>query len=217
MVKLLNVTYRYTKNSGVENISFDVGIGEFVLLVGKTGAGKTTLFKLISLELAPQSGEIRLERYRTREIKPRHYPLWRRRLGIIFQDMCLLNDRSTLENVRLGAICGKNISGTPQKRALQVLGRVGMSHKIHQNAGELSAGEQQRTAIARALVNAPFLILADEPVSHLDSGTAREVIDLLSQVNAGGTALLVATHQPERFEGAATRIIVLDKGHLDLS
>ncbi len=216
LLKLLNVTFQYNGGgrSGVYGVSFSVEPGEFILIVGKTGAGKTTLFKLISLEIAPTAGEIILNDFRSRELKPKLLPQWRRRLGVVYQDFRLLRDRSALDNVRLAAACERNLSGRPKARALKVLARVGLSHKIHSRPDQLSAGEQQRAVIARALVNEPFLLLADEPVSNLDRETAAGIVELLQKVNQSGTATLVATHQPERFESCKSRMIKLQDGRL---
>lgn len=214
MVKLLNVSYRYNGSTAVEGISFEVEPGEFTLLVGRTGAGKTTLFRLISMEIVPNSGEIILERFRSGEIKSRNLPQWRRRIGIVFQDFKLLKDRSILENVRLAASCESNLPGSSKSRAFKALTKVGLSHKVHSFPNELSAGEQQRAAVARALVNEPFVLLADEPVSNLDGETAKDTVDLLWRINQSGTAVMVATHQPERFESCRPKVIRLEKGRL---
>ena len=214
MLKLLNLSFRYSDGIGIDGVTFAVRPGELVLVVGRTGAGKTTLLKLISLELMPTAGEIMLDRLRSSEIKPRLLPQWRRRIGIIYQDLRLLGDRSALENVRLVAVCERNLPGSPRMRALKALARVGLSHKFHNLPGELSTGEQQRTAIARALVNEPLVLLADEPVSNLDIDTASEVVDLLTRVNLAGTTMLVATHQPERFERCRPRMIRIERGRV---
>ncbi len=214
LLKLLNVTFRWTALSGIDGITFAIRPGEFVLLEGRTGAGKTTLLELISMELVPMAGDIVLERFRISELKPRSLPAYRRCIGIVYQDLRLLEDRSALENVRLAASCEGNLPGSPKMRALKALARVGLSHKFHSLPGELSAGEQQRTAIARALVNEPLLLLADEPVSNLDGETAAEVVDLLRSVNLAGTAILVATHQHERFELCRPRVIRLEQGRM---
>ncbi|MDP8227966.1 MAG: ATP-binding cassette domain-containing protein [Candidatus Electryoneaceae bacterium] len=223
MIKLLNVTYHYTEGKpdtpdqpirGVENISFEIEPGEFVLLVGKTGAGKTSLFRLISLELTPKSGEIHLENFRSSTLSRRKLAAWRRRLGIVFQDMRLLADRTVLENVRLSAMCERNLPTKSKQRALRMLHMVGLSDKMHRLPNELSAGEQQRAAIARSVVNEPFVLLADEPVSHLDTETSTEIIDIFKQLNDSGTAMLIATHQPERFEAVASRTIRMGQGRM---
>lgn len=214
MLKLTNISFNYTRGVGVKGISFEVNPGEFILLVGKTGAGKTSVIRLISLELIPSSGNITLERFRSRDLKRSQLPLWRRRLGIAFQDFRLLQDRSTLENVRLAAYCDRSARGRPKARALKALSSVGLSHKLHSLPGQLSTGEQQRTSIARAIVNQPYVLLADEPVSNLDSETAQSVIDVLKKLNQAGTGMLIATHQPERFESCNPRILHMDKGIL---
>ena len=214
MVKLLNVTYHYRQGEGVDKISLAIDKGEFVLLVGRTGAGKTTLFRLIAMELSPEMGEIQLEQLRSTAIRPRHLPHWRRRLGIVYQDMKLLHDRSILDNVRLAALCERSLSEKTKPRALRALARVGLSHKMHHHPSQLSAGEQQRAAIARAIVNEPFVLLADEPVGHLDVETACEIVELLSRLNSAGTAMLIATHQPERFRSLSPRIVKMERGRI---
>jgi cell division transport system ATP-binding protein len=198
----------------VEGISLEIGAGEFVLLVGKTGAGKSTLLKLISLEIFPETGDIILDHHHARGLGRGQRPLWRRRLGIVHQDLRLLTDRSVLESVRLTACCESSLPGRPKSRALKVLAKVGLAHKLHCMPGEISTGEQQRAAIARALVNEPFLLLADEPVSNLDSQSAESVVEVLRRANKAGTAMLVATHQPERFADGGARVVRLDGGRV---
>lgn len=215
MIKLLNVTYHYTTGEcGVDGVSFEIQAGEFILLVGKTGAGKTTIFKLISRELDPDFGEIFLNNLRSSEIKRSRLRAWRRYLGIVFQDLRLLNDRTALDNVRLTATCERNLSGRPKTRALKSVALVGMSHKLHEKPSNLSIGEQQRIAIARALVNEPFILLADEPISNLDGETSSELIQVLKKINHNGTAVVVATHQPERFESCKPRLIGIERGRI---
>ena len=214
LLKLLNVTYHHNGGAGVSRVSFEMEPGEFVLLVGRTGAGKTTIIRLISMELVSDAGDIFFDAYKSGELKPKQLPLWRRRLGIVYQDFRLLRDRSALENVRLAAFCERNLPGKPRARALRAMAKMGLSHKIHNRPDELSMGEQQRTAMARALVNEPFLMLADEPVSNLDEQTSAELIDYLRKVNQSGTAILVATHQPERFYPCSPRVIRLENGRL---
>jgi len=212
MVRLLNVTYKHQGGGGIEGVTLEVKAGELVLLVGRTGAGKTTILRLISLELKPDSGEIYLERFRAGDIKPRLLPHWRRRLGIVYQDLRLLGDRTALDNVLLAAHCERNLPGKARDRAVKVLSNVGLASKLHSYPHELSAGEQQRAALARAIVNEPFVLLADEPLSHLDAATSEDIVAQLRRVNQAGTAVLVATHQPERFESLRPRVIRLEGG-----
>ncbi len=212
MVKLMNVTYQHQGGGGVDGVTLEVKGGELILLVGRTGAGKTTILRLISLELKPDSGEIVLERFRATEMKPHLLPHWRRRLGIVYQDLRLLSDRTALDNVLLAALCERNLPGKARDRAIRAISNVGLASKIHSFPHELSAGEQQRAALARAIVNEPFVLLADEPLSHLDAATSEDIVAQLKRVNQAGTAVLVATHQPERFESLRPRIIRLENG-----
>jgi len=188
--------------------------GEFVLVVGRTGSGKTTLFRLISMELQPDSGEIVLMEIHSSRLRQRDLPHWRRQLGIVFQDLRLLDDRSVLENVKLAALCDRRLPENPKVRSLRVLGKVEMSYKLQDRPNQLSTGEQQRIAIARALVNEPYVLLADEPVSNLDSETSKTIVDILYKISLSGTAVIVATHQPERFESINPRIIRMDRGSI---
>lgn len=214
VLNMLNVSYHYPNKRGVSGISIKVMKGELTLLVGRTGSGKTTMYKLIARELVPDSGEITLVNMKSSNLKGREFAKWRRHLGIVFQDLRLLNDRNVLENVRLAAECETRLPISAKARSLRVLNRVGMSHKIKDFPSELSTGEQQRVAIARALVNEPLVLLADEPVSNLDAETSSEIIEILNQVSLFGTSVLVATHQPERFEKYNPRIMRMDNGTL---
>ncbi len=214
IISLRNVSFQYAASAGVYNVSFDVHKGEFVLLIGRTGSGKTTLMRLISLELHPGSGEIGLMDLRSSRLKRRQFPRWRRQLGIVYQDLRLLNDRCVLDNVKLVAAFESRLPGKPVARAREALSRVRLSHKSRRLPNCLSAGEQQRVAIARALVNEPFVMLADEPTSNLDLETAREVVEILGEINRSGTAVLAATHQPELFSALKPRVIHIDHGRL---
>lgn len=216
LLKLLNLSYHYANgnSSGIESVSLEVQQGELYLLVGRTGAGKTTLLRLISRELAPNAGEIILKSHRSSELKRSQLPVWRKCMGIVYQDFKLLKDRSAYDNVMLAAFCELDIPSKPKDRTLRALGQVGLSHKLHLKPDELSTGEQQRVAIARALVNEPLILLADEPVSNLDGQTSDEVVEVLQRVSRSGTAMLIATHQPERFDKLHPRIICMDKGKI---
>lgn len=214
MVRLLNATYRHPGGGGIEGVTLEIQTGEFILLVGRTGAGKTTILRLISLELKPQSGDVMLERMRAGDLRPSELPSWRRRLGIVYQDLRLLDDRTLYENIILAANCEPNLPQKPKTRAIRALTSVGLAHKLRHYPHQLSAGEQQRAALSRAVVNEPYVLLADEPVSHLDAGTSEAIVSMLQRVNQAGTAVVVATHQPERFEVARPRVLRIDGGRV---
>ncbi len=214
IVKLLNVSYNYTARRGIDGVSLSVKKGEFAIVVGRTGSGKTTLFRIMSLELYPDSGEVMLSELKSSQLKRKNLPIWRRQLGIVFQGLQLIGDRSVLDNIRLAALCERRLQGSAKSRSLSALAKVGLSHRLRDKASQLSTGEQQRVAIARAIVNEPFVLLADEPVSNLDGETSSEVIDILRKINSTGTAVVVATHQPERFGECNPREIRLDQGKL---
>jgi len=214
IVKLLNVSYDYQSRRGIDGVTLSIKKGEFVMLIGRTGSGKTTLFRIMSLELYPDSGEVMLSELKSSQLKRKKLPQWRRQLGIVFQGLHLIGNRSILDNIRLAALCERRLRGSPKARSLRALGKVGMAHRLHDKASQLSTGEQQRVAIARAIVNEPFVLLADEPVSNLDGETSSDVIDILRKINSAGTAVVVATHQPERFAKCNPREIRLDNGKL---
>ena len=183
MLHFFNVSFQYKYGYGVSNLSFSVENGEFVFLVGPSGAGKTTIFKLINLELFPQTGNIVLGDRNSIYLRKKDIPYIRRRLGIVFQDFKLLPEKTVYDNVafamRVVGASGRRI----KRRVLEVLKDVGLSHKKLKMPGELSGGEQQRVAIARALVNEPYLLLADEPAGNLDQETAYETMKLLERLN----------------------------------
>ncbi len=214
LVKLRNVSFQYSPGEGIYGASINIARGDFVLLVGRTGSGKTTLMKLMSMELQPASGEICLLDLRSSRLKRKHYPEWRRQLGIVYQDLRLLDDRTILDNIKLVASFESRLPGSPKSRAKYILSKVRLSHKSKCYPGSLSLGEQQRVAIARALVNQPYVLLADEPTSSLDSDTAKEVIDILHEINHSGTAVVIATHQPDLFNDCHPRIFSLNDGRL---
>ena len=202
------------KWTALQGVSFSAGKGEFVKLVGPSGSGKSTLLKLIYMEERPTRGEIRVADFSTEEITPRQLPLLRRRLGVVFQDFRLLDDRDVFANVNLALqICG--IKGRrATKRATEVLGIVGLSAKSHENPSGLSGGEKQKLAIARALANNPYLLLADEPTGSLDHGNATMIIDLLHHISQMGTTVIVSSHKDELLEGWLGRLLRLENGKL---
>lgn len=179
----------------LEEVDLDLHAGEFVYLIGKVGTGKTTLLKTIYGELEVAQGEARVLDFDLCRLKRKHIPQLRRRLGIVFQDFQLLTDRTVWANLEfvLKATGWKNREEI-NDRIEEVLQQVGMQNKGYKMPGELSGGEQQRIVIARAILNAPEIVLADEPTGNLDVETGRAIVELLHQLSANGTLVLMTTH-----------------------
>ncbi|MFQ5823527.1 MAG: cell division ATP-binding protein FtsE [bacterium] len=212
MVKIHNVKMTYPNGDGLESINLEIQNGEFVFLVGPTGAGKSTVLKLIYMEEFPVEGYVIVDKYDSLNIRKRDIPYLRRELGIIFQDFKLLEDRDVFENVAFALkVIGARRKDI-KKKSLRALAEVGLSHKSRKMPHELSGGEQQRVAIARAIVNEPFILLADEPTGNLDPKTSIEIMHILEKVNARGTAILMATHNYQLVNGIAKRIVSIKNG-----
>jgi cell division transport system ATP-binding protein len=195
VIKFVDVTKEYPKTgAALLSASFHVRRGEFAFLTGHSGAGKSTALRLTYLADHPTSGEVRVSGFSTARLGGREVPLLRRKLGIVFQDFRLLEDRTAEENVAFALeVTGARRSQIGPK-VMRVLTQVGLAAKAGQYPRELSGGEQQRVAIARALVNDPLVLLADEPTGNLDERATRGVVQLLRDIHAAGTAVLMATH-----------------------
>jgi len=214
MISLSNVGKEYRRGRwGVKDISFAIQKGEFVVLTGASGAGKTTLMKLLSFEQKPSAGELVLEGRVNGRLKKRELPHLRRRIGLVFQEFRLLPDRTTYENIAFVLKATGNTKGI-HRRVVRSLAAVGLSGRGDAMPHELSGGEQQRVGIARAIVNDPFVVLADEPTGNLDDANKREIFKLLKKVSAGGTAVLVATHDLKVAREFRARTLVLEAGRL---
>jgi cell division transport system ATP-binding protein len=198
----------------LRDVSFTMQKGEFVVLTGSSGAGKTTLLRLLSFEQTPSAGEVRLEAFSSTTIKKRKLPLLRRRIGLVFQDFRLLRDRNVFENVAFVLRATGSPGGGLHRRVVRALAAVGLSGRADAMPDELSGGEQQRVGIARAIVNDPFVILADEPTGNLDDAIKRDIFRLLKKISASGTAVLVATHDVEVAKEFRARTLRLDQGRL---
>ena len=195
MIKFAGVTKEYPKTgAALLNVSFHVRKGEFAFVTGHSGAGKSTALRLIYLAERPSSGEVRVSGYATARLTAADVPRLRRRLGIVFQDFQLLEDRTAEENVAFALEVTGARRSTIGHRVMRVLTQVGLAGRASQYPRELSGGEQQRVAIARALVNDPVVLLADEPSGNLDERATRGIFQLLRDINATGTAVLMATH-----------------------
>lgn len=215
IVRVANVTKEYPRSGmALRGVNFEIAKGEFVFLVGHSGAGKSTLLRLLTMAERPTTGEVRVSGYSSFSIKPREVPHLRRRLGIVFQDFRLLPDRTAEQNVAFAL----EVTGTPASqiapKVARLLLQVGLASRATAYPHELSGGEQQRVAIARALANDPFLLLADEPTGNLDDRATHAIYLLLREINARGTAVLMATHDVAMIERAQQRFLELDKGEL---
>lgn len=214
MIELHNISVSFDGQEVLNGLNFTLKNGEFVYLVGPTGAGKSSLLRLLYMDLKPHIGVVRVAEYDSATTKSRRIPLLRRKLGIVFQDFKLLDDRDVYENVAFALYVTNTKGSEIKKRVLQALAEVGLSHKRGQMPNELSGGEQQRVVIARALVNAPSLLLADEPTGNLDPHASSEIMDLLRRINMRGTAILMATHNYDLVRKYPARIVKLDNGRL---
>jgi cell division transport system ATP-binding protein len=215
VIRFTHVTKTYPNGAGaLRDVSFHAPKGQFLFLTGHSGAGKSTILSLISAHETPTSGEVRVAGLTVHTLKSREIPRLRRRLGIVFQDFRLLEYRTAEENVAFAL----EVTGVPQRvippRAIRALTQVGLAGRARAYPKELSGGEQQRVAIARALVNDPPIILADEPTGNLDERAARGVFQLLRDINAGGTSVIMATHNLELVRQTNYRVLELKQGQI---
>jgi cell division transport system ATP-binding protein len=218
MVRFQKVTKIYPRAAGgaaaLRDITFGVAKGEFAFLTGPSGAGKSTILKLLYMDERPTSGEVRVSGFSSREVKGREIPELRRKLGIIFQDFRLLEDRTAEANVAFALeVIGTPKASIPNKVA-RALAQVGLASKTRAYPRELSGGEQQRVAFARALVNDPFVLVADEPTGNLDDRATRGIFQLLREINTAGTAVLMATHDLDLVRKSDYRCIELNHGEI---
>ena len=214
MVKFENVTKNFGQTTALSRVSFEIEPGEFVFVIGPSGAGKTTLVKLILREYPPTEGIIKVKGLNLQELSKKKMPEYRRQVGVVFQDFKLLFDQTVFENVALAL----RVLGEPEEkieqRVLNVLDLVGLKDKVDFFPSQLSGGELQRTCLARAIVGEPEIIIADEPKGNLDLGIARQIVDLLKKINETGKTVIMATHNFEIVNTLNQRVIELDKGKL---
>lgn len=195
MIKLSGVSKVYPRSGhALKDVSFHIRKGEFAFLTGHSGAGKSTILRLIQMDERPSAGEVRVSGYSSSRIRPREIPLLRRKLGVVFQDFRLLRDRTVEENVAFALeVTGAKRSAI-SPRVSRLLAHVGLAPKARALPDELSGGERQRVAVARALVNNPLVLLADEPTGNLDETATLGIFDLFREINAMGMSVLMATH-----------------------
>jgi len=215
MIRFTNVTKTYPNGAvGLRHVSFQIPKGQFVFLTGHSGAGKSSILSLIFAEHKPSDGEVRVSGYPISKLGPKEIPRLRRRLGIVFQDFRLLEYRTVEENVAFTLEVTGARRETIPNRVMRVLTQVGLASKARAYPKELSGGEQQRVAIARALVNDPHILVADEPTGNLDERATRGIFQLLQEINAGGTVVVMATHDMELVRDTGYRVIELKGGSL---
>ena len=214
MIRLENVSMTYDDQHtyALNHVSLTIEDGEFVFIVGDSGAGKTTLFKLLIKEMSPTSGEIFVNGKAVTRLRRRKIPKLRRDIGVVFQNFRLLKDRNVYENI---AFAQRAISAPTKdinKNVAEVLTLTGISEKYRSFPDQLSGGEQQRVALARALVNKPSILLADEPTGNLDPGNSRAIMEILEEINKRGTTVIVVTHNHELVRMMNKRVINLKNG-----
>ena len=214
MIKFEAVTKKFGNLLALDDINLEVKQGEFVFLVGPSGAGKSTLLRILTKEVSPTSGKVFLSHIDITKIPDRDVPKYRRKIGFVFQDFKLLDDRTVFENVALTLEVLGRSEDEIKKGVEHVLKLVEICDKRNLFPKQLSGGEAQRTAIARAIVGKPDILLADEPTGDLDPKTAWGVIQLLNEINTWGTTILMATHNAEIVNTLKRRVIILKNGKI---
>jgi cell division transport system ATP-binding protein len=219
LVELRNVAVSYPGPDGARipvasDLSLTLAKGEMAYLIGPTGSGKSTLLKLLYRDVRPDFGLVRVGHYASDRMTEKEVPFLRRSLGVVFQDFQLLPDRSAFENVAFALYATGKRGRAVKERVMEALTRVGLGHRAHAKPHELSGGEQQRACIARAIVNEPLLLLADEPTGNLDPRVADEIQKLLVKLSRQGMALLMATHDYRLVKAFPARTLALVKGRV---
>ncbi|HHW68479.1 MAG: cell division transport system ATP-binding protein [Epulopiscium sp.] len=215
MIELHNITKIYPNNvTALKNISLSIEKGEFVFIIGSSGSGKSTLLKLLLKEIEPTEGEIIINDKNITHLKKKEIPFLRRKLGVVFQDFRLLPNKTVYENV---AFAMQIVEATPKeirRNVPMVLSMVGLAKKARCYPSQLSGGEQQRTALARAIVNNPPILICDEPTGNLDPLTSWEIMKLLKDINDRGTTVIIATHEKDIVDKMKKRVIEIKEGVL---
>ena len=215
MIHMNNVTKVYPNGStGVENINLHINKGEFVFIVGSSGSGKSTLMKLLLKELDPTEGDIIINKVKTNELNRRQIPYLRRNLGVVFQDFRLLPNKTVYENVAFAMRVIEAPGRIIRRNVPAVLSLVGLGQKGRSYPNQLSGGEQQRTALARAIANNPPILICDEPTGNLDPETAYGIMKLLDDINKRWTTIVMATHARDIVDAMQKRVVTLHKGHI---
>nr|WP_293735433.1 cell division ATP-binding protein FtsE [uncultured Phascolarctobacterium sp.] len=210
-----NVSKVYPGGSvALQDVDIHIKPGEFVFVVGPSGAGKSTFIKMLFREVLPTTGSIFVNGVDILSLTPKEIPYMRRQLGIIFQDYRLLPDRTVYENVAFAMQVIETPHRKIKRRVLNVLELVGLRHRANAYPNELSGGEQQRIAIARAIVNDPILVIADEPTGNLDPETSWDIMEIFKEINASGTTIVMATHDKEIVDAMGKRVVAIEHGNI---
>ena len=215
MLRMENVSKVYLGGSvALQDVDIHIKPGEFVFVVGPSGAGKSTFIKMLFREVLPTTGSIFVNGVDILSLTPKEIPYMRRQLGIIFQDYRLLPDRTVYENVAFAMQVIETPHRKIKRRVLNVLDLVGLRHRANAYPNELSGGEQQRIAIARAIVNDPILVIADEPTGNLDPETSWDIMEIFKEINASGTTIVMATHDKEIVDAMGKRVVAIEHGNI---
>ncbi|HZE87546.1 MAG TPA: cell division ATP-binding protein FtsE [Methylomirabilota bacterium] len=215
MIKLQNVSKKFGAGDvALEDISFTIESGEFVFVVGPSGSGKTTLFRLLIREMKPTIGEIHVGEWDIANLPTQRIPYLRKKIGVVFQDLKLLRDRTIFENVLFPLEVADMEENAARQRVEEILEQVGIAQHRDKFPIQLSGGELQRAAIARALAFSPEILLADEPTGNLDNATSWEIVKLLQDINHAGTTILMATHNTDIVNSLLKRVLTIEKGKL---
>lgn len=214
MIQLYHVSKYYDRRLALSDITLEVEKGEFILLMGPSGAGKSTLLKLLIGAERPEEGQIFIQGRSLAKLRPSEIPALRRKVGVVLQDFRLLPKKTIFDNVSLPLLVQGAANGEIRRKVTEALRAVGLDHKKDLFPPGLSTGEQQRICIARAIVNGPIVLLADEPTGNLDPDLTSEIIELFKSINARGTTVIVATHDPHVLAQVNRRVITLDHGRV---
>lgn len=215
MIEMKNVSKKYPNGiTAVNDLSVKIEQGEFVYIVGPSGAGKSTFIKLMYREVKPTSGTVNIGKFDLARMKEREVPLLRRFVGVVFQDFKLLPRLTVFENIAYAMEVVEKSPSQIDKRVTEVLELVNLKHKARMFPNELSGGEQQRIAIARAIVNMPGILIADEPTGNLDPDTSMDIMRILEEINGQGTTILMATHNSQIVNDIKHRVLAVENGRI---
>lgn len=216
MISFENISKKYSGEDdfALKNINLEINQGEFVFLVGKSGAGKSTVIKMLLREILPTEGVLKVSGKDITKLKDKELPFYRRKVGVVFQDYRLLENKTVFENIAFAMEVVQADAKSIQRLVPKVLNMVGLREKSRKYPDVLSGGEQQRVAIARSIINNPKILICDEPTGNLDPITSAGIMNLLTDINSIGTTVLIATHDITMVDRMKKRVLVLDKGNL---